>query len=423
MLKFPKGFLWGAATSSHQVEGGNFNDWTEWEIENAKIKAQDAALRQSQGVKWPEYILDRYPNPLQKENYISGRACDHYNRFREDFDIAKSLGHNAHRFSIEWSRIEPEEGKFNEKEIEHYREVIKALRERGIEPMVTLWHWTSPVWIGDIGGWENKKTINYFLRYVEKIIGTLQGARFWIVINEPNIYTTYSYVKGKQPPGKRNIFKALKVFNNLLIAHNKAYKIIHKHNKDAQVGLANSVIYFEQKNNIFLNIFLKNIWGYLWNFYTWDKTKNHNDFLGLNYYSRNLIGLGRNKKGKTDVSDLGWDISPKGVYDLILRCHKKYKLPVFITENGIADAEDKKREKFIKDHLFWIYKAIQEGADVRGYFHWSLLDNFEFVELRGFWCRFGLVEIDYRTMERKIRPSALKYAEICKNNAIANLNS
>ncbi len=140
-LEFPKNFYWGAATSSHQVEGNNRNDWSEWEKSGDRIKdLEKRGLIKKYGL----------------ENYISGQACDHYNRFREDFDIAKSLGHNAHRFSIEWSRVEPEEGKFDEKEIEHYRQVILALKERGIEPFVTLWHWTVPVWFAQKGGWLNK---------------------------------------------------------------------------------------------------------------------------------------------------------------------------------------------------------------------------------------------------------------------------
>ena len=159
---FPKNFFWGAATSAHQVEGSNRNDWTEWERENARRLTEEAKKKQ-----WSDFILQNYPNPLQEENYISGRACDHYNRFREDFDIARSLGHNAHRFSIEWSRIEPEEGKFDEREIEHYREVIRALRERGIEPFVTLWHWTLPLWVRDQGGWENSAIIPHFASYCE----------------------------------------------------------------------------------------------------------------------------------------------------------------------------------------------------------------------------------------------------------------
>ncbi len=170
IFNFPKNFYWGSATSAHQVEGGNINDWSEWEKANAEWLAKEATLRQAQGINpWPDYILNNYPNPLQPQNYISGRACDHYNHFREDFDIAELLGHNAHRFSIEWSRIEPEEGKFDEKEIGHYREVVKALRERGLEPFVTLWHWTLPLWFAELGGF--KKSINsfYFQRFVQRL--------------------------------------------------------------------------------------------------------------------------------------------------------------------------------------------------------------------------------------------------------------
>src|SRR3989338_9450328 len=174
-FEFPRNFFWGAATSAHQVEGNNHNDWTEWEYLNAKRLTLNAQKK-----NWPDYILKNYPNPLQEENYISGKACDHYNRFKEDFDIVKSLGHNAHRFSIEWSRIEAEEGKWNEKEIEHYREVIRALRERGIEPFVTLWHWTIPVWFRDKAGWASKKSPEYFKRFSERMVKEFPDIDFWI---------------------------------------------------------------------------------------------------------------------------------------------------------------------------------------------------------------------------------------------------
>ena len=167
IFQFPKGFYWGSATSAHQVEGDNVNDWSEWEKENAERLAKEAENKFGHLPNWSD-IKEQAQSP---QNYISGRACDHYNRYEEDFDIAKSLGHNAHRFSIEWSRIEPEEGKFNEKEIEHYRKVIKALKKRDIEPFVTLWHWTLPIWLADKGGVRNKKFILYFGRYVSKIVG------------------------------------------------------------------------------------------------------------------------------------------------------------------------------------------------------------------------------------------------------------
>lgn len=411
MLIFQKNFFWGSATSAHQVEGNNINDWSEREKQIAVRLAKEAKDR------WQKWQQEKFPEMFNPENYISGRACDHYNRFEEDFDIAKSLGHNAHRFSVEWSRIEPEEGKWDEKEIEHYKKVIKALRERGIEPFVTLWHWTQPLWVRDIGGWENKKTIDYFSRYVEKLAASFgNDVKFWIVVNEPNIYAALGYIRGSQPPGVKNIFKAIRVFNNLTDAHKKAHQIIHKHGEAAKVGSANSVIYFDAgNNNFFVNRVLVFIADYFWNRRFFKKTGGFNDFIGANYYTRRLAGFSFGMEDQKPVSDLGWEIAPEGIYYVLKRL-KSYNLPVYITENGIADAKDDKREEFITQHLRMVHKAIEEGVDVRGYFYWSLLDNFEMPEIRGFWPRFGLVEVNYLTMERKIRPSARAYAEIIFNN-------
>ncbi|MEK7481920.1 MAG: glycoside hydrolase family 1 protein [Patescibacteria group bacterium] len=418
-LIFPARFYWGSSTSAHQVEGNNHNDWTEWEKENAERLAKEAKKKFGYLQNWPE-IKEQAQNP---QNYISGRACDYYNRFEEDFDIAKSLGHNAHRFSIEWSRIEPEEGKFNEKEIEHYRKVIKALKSRGIEPFVTLWHWTNPLWIRDIGGWENKKTIEYFLRYVEKIVSKFDyEIKFWITLNEPEIYSSISYLKGEWPPQKRNPLSYLLVIENLIKAHREAYKIIKKIQPAVKVGIAKNNVYFEAYQNKLINRLLKKIIDWWWNFYFLNRIKKYHDFIGLNHYFYNLIkNFKFNQNENREVSDLGWEIYPEGIY-YVLKDLKKYGKSIYITENGLADAKDEKRGKFIKEHLYWVNKAIQGGVDVRGYFYWSLLDNFEWD--KGFWPRFGLVEVDYsakggsasggKTMKRKIRKSALEYAKIIK---------
>jgi len=409
-LEFPENFYWGSATSSHQVEGNNHNDWTEWEKANADRLAKEAARKE-----WPDFILKNYPNSLQEENYISGRACDHYNRFREDFDIAKQLGHNAHRFSIEWSRIEPEEGKFDEKEIEHYRQVILALRERGIEPFVTLWHWTNPIWFAQKGGWLNKDSPKYFERYTNKITRSLNFVRFWITLNEPDdLYAFRAYFQGIYPPCKHSILKTWRVLGNLAEVHKRAYKIIHKNNPLAQVGFANNTIYFEAKG--FFAKIVKFFAHWYWNFWFLRKTISYNDFIGCNFYHHNTLkGFKVNQNENKNTSDVGWEIMPIGIYH-VLKYLKKYNKPIYITENGIADAMDIKRAEYIKEHLKWTHKAIQEGIDVRGYFHWSLLDNFEWD--KGFWPRFGLVEVDYKTMERKIRNSALEYKKICQNNAL-----
>src|SRR3989344_1477474 len=398
MFKFPKGFLWGAATSSHQVEGCNRNDWSEWEQNSSKSKVQSAKSK-----NWPDYILDKYPNPLQEENYISGKACDHYNRYEEDFNIAKSLGHSAHRFSIEWSRIEPEEGKWDEKEIEHYRQVVRALRSRGLEPFVTLWHWPVPLWLRDKGGVKSKSFPENFARYAEQMAKELPDIRFWITLNEPEIYSASAYLKGVWPPQKRCLKSYWRVTKNLIHAHRLAFDVIKKIKQNVKAGIAKNNIYFEACRNKFMSRILKTPIDWWWNFYFLDKISDKHDFIGLNHYFHNRINYGFNKNENKKTSDMGWELYPEGIYH-VLNDLKKYGKPIYITENGLADARDVNREWFIKETLANVHKAIREGVDARGYFYWSLLDNFEWD--KGFWPRFGLVEIDYKTMERKIRHSA-----------------
>ena len=395
-IKFPKNFYWGAATSAHQVEGGNVNNWSKWEKDNAERLAKEAKDY------WQPWQQEMFSEMLYPENYISGRVCDHYHRFEEDFDIAKKLNHNAHRFSIEWSRIEPKEGVIDKKEIEHYRSVLIALRKRGLEPFVTLYHWTLPNWLAEKGGWLNPKAPYYFDRYVKIISENLfDYVNFWITLNEPLLYASASYFKGVWPPQKRNIFKYFKVISNLIKAHKLAYQALKLIDLDCQVGIAKNNIYF--KHNPLAN--------YIWNEYFLNKIKDYQDFIGLNYYFHRRFFENKH----LPYSGLGWRVFPEGIYH-VLKDLKKYKLPIYITENGIASVQDINRVKFIKDHLIWIHKAIEMGVDVKGYLYWSLLDNFEWD--KGFWPRFGLVEIDFKTFERKIRPSALEYAKICKENKL-----
>lgn len=393
---FPDNFFWGAATSAHQVEGNNHNDWSEREKSEKRIK----------------YLKKRGLNP---DDFISGKACDHYNRYEEDFDIAKSLGHNAHRFSIEWSRIEQEEGKFNQDEIEHYRKVIRALKFRGLEPFVTLWHTTFPIWLSRKGGWLCRDASFYFSRYAEKITSEFKGdVKFWITINEPEYYTFQSYLRGHWIPQNRSVFKFFRVMNKLAESHVETYKKIKQICPESQVGIVMNHTYysrlfwwcpFEWAIAKFLTYINNDLFS--------KKIKGNFDFIGLNYYSEVKIdplkilplpegeaGGGRSSSNKTDM---GWSIFPKGIYYILLDL-KKYNKPIYITENGIADAKDEKREKFIKDHLYWISRAMADGVDVRGYFYWSLLDNFEWTE--GYAPKFGLVEADYKTGERKLRKSA-----------------
>ena len=409
MLKFPKNFYWGAATSSHQIEGGNDNDWAKWERDNAGRLAKEA------GERWQEWQQKKFPEMFDAQNYISGRACDHYNRYEEDFDIAKSLGHNAHRFSVEWSRIEPEEGKFDEKEIEHYRKVINALRERGIEPFVTLWHWTLPVWLSEKGGVACREFPMFFERYAEKLAGSLgNSVKFWLTINEPEIYALNSYYRGRWTPQKKRIFSFYRAMRNLIKAHRRAYKKIKNSSPYSFVGIVCNLSDFKTAEG-FINAILKIFSERYWNHYFLRHVKNQIDCIGLNFYFHNKIDYGLNKNKNEVISDVGWDLHPEGIGN-VLRGLKRYNKPIYITESGLADKEDKNREWFIKETLNAILIALSADVDVRGYFHWSLLDNFEWDS--GFWPRFGLVEVDYKTMKRKIRPSALAYKKIIENNSL-----
>jgi beta-glucosidase len=416
-LKFPEGFLWGSASSAYQVEGGiENNDWAE-------------AAKQG-----------KVPS--------AGRACDHYNLYEKDFDVAKSLSQNAHRFSIEWSRIEPEEGKFDQTEIEHYRKVIKALRERGIEPFITLWHFTLPIWFAKKGGFENKKAPFYFSRYCEYVVRNLgqgsmicpvkfgkadavkrqfDGVNFWITINEPLVFAGMGYLDGKWPPFKSwrnplNFIRYLKVVDNLVMSHNIAYIKLKRMNTNFKIGVAHQCIFFESNWNPFYKL-SASLLNWFVNLRFLNKISQHQDFVGLNHYFRQKVSLGADRAdcvpitedNKSKVSDMGWEIYPRSIYEVLMKL-KKYKKPIYITENGLADAKDEKRAGYIRDYLHQVWRAIYDGINVRGYFYWSLLDNFEWAE--GFVPRFGLVEVDYKTMERKIRPSAYEYKKICENNSL-----
>lgn len=382
-LTFPKGFLWGSSTSSYQIEGGIDNcDWSYF--------------------------------------FPAGKACDHYNRYEDDFDLVKRLNQNAFRFSLEWSRIEPEEGEFDQEELDHYKKVLIALRRRGIAPFVTLNHWTIPVWFAKKGGWMNSKSSDYFLDYAKRVIKELgRYSDFWITVNEPLVYAGNSYLKKKWPPQKRSFLKTFKVIRNLIKAHNKSYSVIKGLDESNRVSISKHNIFFDPYKGRSVNGFLAGVSDYFWNDYFLRKTEDCMDFIGLNYYFRRGVKLNWLKKEKKPkekiISDLGWEIYPEGIYQ-VLKDASFFNKPIYITENGLADAEDKNRKKFIKDHLRWIHKAIEEGVDVRGYLHWSLMDNLEWD--KGFWPRFGLVKIDYDTMARIPRPSAFYYADICKKNKL-----
>ncbi len=400
-LIFPKGFLWGASTAAHQVEGGTKNDWSEWEKSEKRLKH----LKKLK-------LIEKYG----EDNFISGMGTGHYARFDDDFRMAKEMGHNATRFSLEWSRIEPEEGKFDEKELQHYVDVVRAARRNGLEPFVTIWHWPIPLWLRDEGGWESKRMLEYFARFTEQLVSAMGNeVKFWITLNEPQVYTAESYLQGKWPPQKKNLFSYLGVYRRLIEAHIKAYRVIKKAHPEAHVGIASHNIHFDASRTNLVGQVLKAVADWWWNFYFLNRISEYEDFIGLNHYFHHRIGSWFNKNDNKLLSDVGWEIHPESMYHVLMDL-KRFGKPIYITENGLADSTDAKRPSFIVETLERIHRAIENGADVRGYLHWSLMDNFEWAE--GFWPRFGLVEIDYKTLERKMRPSAHLYRDICLHNGV-----
>ncbi len=396
-------FLWGAATASFQVEGGiENNDWAQ-------------AAREG---KVPP----------------CGRACDHYHRFREDFDIAKTLGHTAHRFSIEWSRIEPCEGEFDESAIVHYREVIVALHERGIEPVVTLWHWTLPEWLSNTGGIERSDFPERFARYCAYVVECLaEHAHYFTTLNEPYSTIVNGWVRGTFPPFHRfppigvaripsdrtlaensvpDWFGFVKFFtlaNTLARAHVYAYRAIKAKVSTVDVGITFQVHVFTGRT----------WWGKLKaRFMMWNN--NHRflkrvirqcDTLGLNYYFYTDF----DDHTVHPKTDMGWDARPEKIYDALMAV-KRYRKPVIVEECGCADAHDRFRTEYIRRTVEGIECAIRDGVDVRGFMYWSLLDNYEWAH--GFDKRFGLVEVDYDTLERTIRPSAYAYRDLIASRVI-----
>ena len=403
--KFPEGFLWGAATASYQVEGG---------IENCD---------------WAQAARDgRVP--------VCGRACDHRTRYEMDFDIAQSLGHNAHRFSVEWARIEPEQGQFNEEAIEHYRKVLLALRARGITPFVTLWHFTLPLWFSESGGFERKDSPEIFARYCAFVVERLGDlCTVFSTINEPSVYVSNGWLRGSWPPFKRfaltdlvaitnsgrsyeakasrglsPLFLYFKVRQHLALAHNAVYKAIKKVKPATDVTFVHHVIVFDANWNP-INKLAAWIANRQWTHVFMKRTAGHYDSIGLNYYFYTKFG----DKQQWRKTDMDWNFAPEKIYDALMIL-KRYKKPIYISEAGLADAADSGRAEYIVKQIDAAWRALQSGVNVRAHIYWSLLDNYEWA--LGFEKRFGLVSVNYETLERTIRPSAHVYKAICEANAI-----
>ncbi|MDP3985842.1 MAG: glycoside hydrolase family 1 protein [Candidatus Veblenbacteria bacterium] len=386
-------FWWGAATSSYQVEGGNvWSDWYEWE--------------HRQGLEQ------------------CGQAVQHYERFAEDFRLAKSLGQNAHRLSLEWGRLEPEAGNWSEEAIAHYHQVFNSLRECGLKICLTLNHFTLPTWLARQGGWECAQAVPYFERYVRRVVTEFgDQVDLWLTINEPLVLATEAYLYGHWPPAVRSRQRMRKVVERLSEAHRAAYRIIHELLSQAQVGLAHNFLSLAPLRVRFvLDQWAAERADWFWNRWLMNLTAGCHDFIGLNYYFHQRARLSLNprrgwvsfadpKKLGHEVSALGWEVYPEGLDDLLRFSWQRYGLPLYVTENGIAPVSEAQRTNFLERSLAALLRVKEQGVDVRGYFYWSLMDNFEWD--KGFSPRFGLVAVDRQSFVRTPRPAAEVYATYC----------
>lgn len=396
-LKFPHGFLWGSASSAYQTEGNNTNsNWWAWEHSQKRME-----FLRAQGKK--------------PEDYQSGVATDFYNRYAEDFALAQQLNHSAIRIGVEWSRIEPKEGVFDEEVLDHYEKMLQSAKYHGLKVFLTLHHYSDPIWFSKKGDFIKRRNIAYFVDYVHHVVERLnEYVDFWVTINEPELYASQAYGTGIHPPNIKSVFTTLRVVNNLIEAHKEVSSFIKIHSKKP-VSMAYNLVDLEPSG--FLGEIVVSIIRYLANGYIMKRTIAYCDYIGVNYYFHHhlgLLGLRKHSNHHHDQTDRGWGIHPEGMEQVLLSLGK-YNKPLYILENGLADAADSRREKYIKDHLYYVHRAMEKGIDVRGYLYWSLTDNFEWEE--GFWPRFGLIEVDRDDLlRRKIRYSAARYAEICKNN-------
>jgi Beta-glucosidase/6-phospho-beta-glucosidase/beta-galactosidase len=415
-LRFPKGFHWGTATSSHQVEGNNRNNnWWPWEQVPGNVK----------------------------DGTTSGIATDHYNRFEEDFTLSEEFGHNAHRFSIEWSRIEPEEGRWDEKEVEHYRRVVESLHKHNLTPFATLHHFTNPIWFDEMGGWTSDRAPELLGRYAGYMAKQLGDAvPFWLTINEPSVLPAASYIAGAHPPAKRDMGLAMAAARNVLRSLATMHNAVRENAPHKpKIGPVINMEYVMPASDSDEDKQAAKLMDQYWNAYWLDGLrdgvigppagsgeevpglKGAWDFVGLNYYSRGVIGTGRGIMGlrqihpaaDAETSTMGWEVYPEGFYQCITRL-KQYGIPVYITENGIGTDDDEQRQSYVVRHLNEVDRAIKDGTDVRSYLHWCQQDNFEWAE--GYRQKFGLFEREEGTLNRIPKPSAYMFKEIAQKNAV-----
>lgn len=419
-LRLPDDFLIGTATAGLQIEGGPArNSWYRWADEG----------RISDG---------SHPS----------RANDHWRRVEEDVGLLRELGCRTHRMGVEWHRIEPEEGRFDRVALSHYRREIELLMEAGIVPLVTLHHFTNPLWLEDDGGWLDDRVVARFARYARFVATELCDlVTDWVTINEPNVYLLEGYVLGAWPPGRRSIGDYLRGAKTMIRAHIAAYRSVHEVARSRgvrpRVGVAHHLRVFDPAGRLLTPLLARMAQRMVQSIFLEGMTCGelvfplggrlpeavggppYSDFVGVNYYTRDIVGLSRDPRTLftrmrtatgVPTNDLGWEIYPGGLARLVRACADRYALPVWITENGTCDATDAFRSDYLVAHLREVAMMIDEGIPVERYYHWTLVDNFEWIE--GESARFGLVACDFPTQRRTVRSSGRLFARICATGLV-----
>ncbi|HEY0591805.1 MAG TPA: GH1 family beta-glucosidase [Thermoanaerobaculia bacterium] len=439
--KFPNDFLWGASTSAYQIEGSPLADGAGPSI-------------------WHRF--SRTPGKVRNGD-TGDVACDHYRRWREDVALMKRLGLTSYRFSIAWGRILPDgTGRVNQKGLDFYRSLVDELGSAGIVANATLYHWDLPAALDDRGGWTNRDIAGWFSDYASAVYRALDhGVAMWATLNEPWVVMDGGYLHGVMAPGHTSPFEAPLVTHNLLRAHGAAlaaYRAEGKHRigivlnlepkepaTDSPEDRAATVRSDAYMNRQFLDPLFRGayppempeIFGEAWPAFPQndlDAIAQPIDFLGINYYKRGVMKADPSRpyeraaevpRSGSTVTTLGWEVHPDSLRDLLVRVSSDYtKLPLYVTENGAAfydppvpirgKVEDPLRIDYLRTHLLACAAAIERGVDLRGYYVWSLLDNFEWP--MGFSARFGIVHVNYATQERTLKESAKFYADVIRTN-------
>ena len=411
--KSPKDFQWGGAASAFQSEGVQIYD-------NKCVENN-----------WTQ-------DPLLGKQYKNTIGSDHWNRYKHDVQLLKKLGFNSYRFSVAWEKIEPEEGQFDQRAMDHYRDLCRELRKSGIEPWVCLFHFTLPTWLADSGGFENEENIKYFVRFCKYVFENLHDqVHFWASYNEPIAYAMEAYFRGTFPPHKKNFRTAGIVFKNMLNAHVTIYHEFKSIDETAQIGIIkffhplepyswwNPIERLAAKlgnylvHDTVLNFFKDGT--YNWLFAVRDTNVNARgtlDFIGVNYYRHEIIQVSPLKIGtlkarefEQRVPDNNRSIYPEGLYRSIEKA-ATLNLPIYITENGIADATDLMRNEFIKKHLYVIQCALENGYDIRGYHYWTPIDSIGWTGQ--YKSKYGFYAVDPDSMERTFRTGAQPFINFLK---------